>query len=976
MDEGSIDFSHPTCKGWTLQGLLAINPAKFTNAPRLSVLAHSQDAIRDTIHYHETQDKTPLWNSELLSLEWLRNSCSDERMPVRNLIDGNDAEMTFGEFLEWTTSQSEFAEPGEDKRFYGKDAPCPPEWFQWLSSGVIPPCVVPMGPEDLFSSFEPEERPETLMTYFGIGDTFTPCHKDPCASQGQNLMTYTTPGASSFWFFTASDSWYEVTRYFKHQLEVEVDFESTLLRPEKLAKIGCPIFICEQILGDLVLVPRRSCHQVFNAGGLTIKTSWSRMSVDSLKEALQVECPMYRRLCRPEVYRTKLLCYRFLSFCCDRFPTQGSLPDQDPVVIHHNVNLLKDLIALFDEILVSEYEAEHAQIERYTRQQIPTCDFCGADIFQSFFECSDCTGFEASPVEAYRLCAACYVEGRSCLCRLMKPMQRWSSNALIDERNRAVRVVNAWAVTLDLPTISVIDESFLQRAESCRVFCAAFHLWRCRTDNFEALKVPRRCSLNKGQEVPHDATFECISYCGTCSRGYCFQHALLYRRTHAADDILESRAASKDSYHARHKLCKVEFDKVFGTGYGPGATWTLKGSAPSPDWPVSLNLRLVWAALTFDDCQPIDVEHSVRGWYDRPVAQSAQPKPKSESEEIVGTDEEYEGDEGEHGPRTSPKRRRKSRGGRKASRKRPTKETSRGKYLPGTSARPKRRTHPQEGSSYDDEHLPSSRRKKVARTESEMSMEQHRRVSLGLRTKIELFDYLPSTSASANHTNRGGNFGSKLNSKGDDFSEDGDPLDLIPRSTGSHLPLPSQITFQPPRISAPSERNSMDKAMPPPSLPAASSVYNDQSQGTPTASKHSTTRDSIIQAFATHHRTLVSEQHRFSDAGRDSINETLEQLQSLLGIRPVDLASAGGTLLGVLATRPGSDINGSCASPPSNQTAPGSSTSPYQLRRVASGMTPSLSSGSMGSGLPSSDQSPTRASPSKRYLYPSSLAPP
>ncbi|KAG9013008.1 hypothetical protein FRB94_004401 [Tulasnella sp. JGI-2019a] len=719
-------------------------------------------------------------------------------------------------------------------------------------------------------------------------------------------MTYTTPGASSFWFFTASDSWYEVTRYFKHQLEVEVDFESTLLRPEKLAKIGCPIFICEQILGDLVLVPRRSCHQVFNAGGLTIKTSWSRMSVDSLKEALQVECPMYRRLCRPEVYRTKLLCYRFLSFCCDRFPTQGSLPDQDPVVIHHNVNLLKDLIALFDEILVSEYEAEHAQIESpsLNAQIVP--------------------GLRHHP---WKLTG-----------------YRWSSNALIDERNRAVRVVNAWAVTLDLPTISVIDESFLQRAESCRVFCAAFHLWRCRTDNFEALKVPRRCSLNKGQEVPHDATFECISYCGTCSRGYCFQHALLYRRTHAADDILESRAASKDSYHARHKLCKVEFDKVFGTGYGPGATWTLKGSAPSPDWPVSLNLRLT-SSIRFEDGMIGRWLNQLNQSRSRRVRRSLGRTKNTRAMKASTGLEHLQSEEESLAVDAKPLAR--------DPRRKPLAANISRAPLPG-------------------------RKEELTLRRARATMMSTCRPPEGKRSRARNLKcpWNNIEDASANHTNRGGNFGSKLNSKGDDFSEDGDPLDLIPRSTGSHLPLPSQITFQPPRISAPSERNSMDKAMPPPSLPAASSVYNDQSQGTPTASKHSTTRDSIIQAFATHHRTLVSEQHRFSDAGRDSINETLEQLQSLLGIRPVDLASAGGTLLGVLATRPGSDINGSCASPPSNQTAPGSSTSPYQLRRVASGMTPSLSSGSMGSGLPSSDQSPTRASPSKRYLYPSSLAPP
>ena len=57
-------------------------------------------------------------------------------------------------------------------------------------------------------------------------------------------MTYAAPGASSFWcvvlcfpapslslisswrrFFTPSDAWYSVTRYFKRQFHTEIDFE-------------------------------------------------------------------------------------------------------------------------------------------------------------------------------------------------------------------------------------------------------------------------------------------------------------------------------------------------------------------------------------------------------------------------------------------------------------------------------------------------------------------------------------------------------------------------------------------------------------------------------------------------------------------------------------------------------------------------------------------------------------------------------
>lgn len=34
-----------------------------------------------------------------------------------------------------------------------------------------------------------QDRPETLMCYFGVGDTYTPAHKDLCASVGHNLLS-------------------------------------------------------------------------------------------------------------------------------------------------------------------------------------------------------------------------------------------------------------------------------------------------------------------------------------------------------------------------------------------------------------------------------------------------------------------------------------------------------------------------------------------------------------------------------------------------------------------------------------------------------------------------------------------------------------------------------------------------------------------------------------------------------------------
>ena len=133
------------------------------------------------------------------------------------------------------------------------------------------------------------------MCYLGVQDTYTPCHKDLCASSGHNLMTYTEGDGSSFWFMTASPVAPEASAYFQQHIGLELDWEEHAVTVEEFAKAPFTVYIAEQRLGDLVLVPPRSCHQVVNRGGITLKTSWSRMTVKGLGAALHHELPIYRR---------------------------------------------------------------------------------------------------------------------------------------------------------------------------------------------------------------------------------------------------------------------------------------------------------------------------------------------------------------------------------------------------------------------------------------------------------------------------------------------------------------------------------------------------------------------------------------------------------------------------------------------------------------------------------------------------------
>lgn len=132
------------------------------------------------------------------------------------------------------------------------------------------------------------------MCYFGIGNTYTPCHKDQCASSGQNLMCFTEDGSSSFWFMTKGSDCPKVANYFR-KLKQELDHETHVMSLSDLEGAPFDIYIVEQKVGDLVLVPPRSCHQVVNSGKMTIKMSWSRMTLSGLAAAFYYELPLYRR---------------------------------------------------------------------------------------------------------------------------------------------------------------------------------------------------------------------------------------------------------------------------------------------------------------------------------------------------------------------------------------------------------------------------------------------------------------------------------------------------------------------------------------------------------------------------------------------------------------------------------------------------------------------------------------------------------
>jgi hypothetical protein len=170
------------------------------------------------------------------------------------------------------------------------------------------------------------------------------------------------------------------------------------LGADELIKANFPLYVCDQKVGDLVVFPPATAHQVWNPATLSTKLVWNILHPLSLEVGFQYVQPPFNRLCHPDVARTHLsLAHAMLSLARDDSP--GILPPDLPL-----------LSRLFRQMVYDE-SIEDEPATTITWVQVPetvvaTCNFCSTAIWNRHVRCSECVDFD--------LCLACYLSGRSC----------------------------------------------------------------------------------------------------------------------------------------------------------------------------------------------------------------------------------------------------------------------------------------------------------------------------------------------------------------------------------------------------------------------------------------------------------------------------------------------------------------------------------------------------------------------------------
>lgn len=382
---------------------------------------------------------------------------------VRDLVAQADMPMTLKHYLnnlgvlssKFTTQSFN----GSQQRLYAKDLDCPPAWQQSLQK-ILPQSTFYLSPADLMSSLPPEARAENLMCYFGHEGTYTPAHKEMCASLGQNMMVHTSPGASSVWFMTASEDRDIVAEYWLgglgHDIEVEAHFASI----DSFKEAPFPVYIVEQKVGDYILVPPLAPHQVWNRGEATMKVAWNRTTPETLELAIWESLPKARLVCRDEQYKNKAIIYETLKKYHHILSREhgGHKPDEDILREKMKADFCK-LYKLFDVILMDEQfspDMANPKVRKIPNEYNVTCSFCRGNIFNRFLSCKRCIPppEEGEDDDVYDVCLECYARGRSCGCisKLCWEEQHDWQALLEDHESFRVEVISIeGAVSVDSP---------------------------------------------------------------------------------------------------------------------------------------------------------------------------------------------------------------------------------------------------------------------------------------------------------------------------------------------------------------------------------------------------------------------------------------------------------------------------------------------------------------------------------------------
>lgn len=497
---------------------------------------------------------------------WLQDNCGEKVENARNLTGKEFIPLSMGHYLRnmGLLANQFFEKPAayKDKkkqRVYLKDIDCPNVWWGKLrehipstlaylneSTGDVGgPGSVQDGRRqgkgiahagDLMSSLPPEMRAENLMCYIGHEGTYTPSHREMCASLGQNIMveasgTFDEDGkpekpGSSVWFMTESKERHMVSEYWLSVLGHDIEVEDHFAQVVAWKKAPFNVYVVEQRPGDFILIPPLAPHQVWNRGTRTMKVAWNRTTVETLRLALDEALPRSRIVCRDEQYKNKAIVYytlqkysSLLSLAqqqASRMPAEAGYQLLNKGKVRQLQKDFKALFGMYREILLSEMfspdEPAPKQVEYLPFDSNVTCAYCRGNIFNRFLSCGSCKdmlGHHENDAEGdpYDVCLECFAMGRSCWCISgLKWVEqfRWKELASkYDTWRKLIIALDGGQITEKTP-LPLVEERRKQRKRTLAEVCKDQLKRRPFKDMHKPVEEPKSDAEGDGEIVVGD----------------------------------------------------------------------------------------------------------------------------------------------------------------------------------------------------------------------------------------------------------------------------------------------------------------------------------------------------------------------------------------------------------------------------------------------------------------------------------------
>ncbi|KAG9322939.1 hypothetical protein KVV02_004315 [Mortierella alpina] len=348
-----------------------------------------------------------------------------------------------------TTVQSEVPSDTQVKELwepllYAKDVTCPERWrINLMESGTLPQFLAYMRENDLNTLNE--HAAENLMIYIGQAGTWTPAHIDQCGAIGHNIMVWAGKDSSSIWFMVKAEDKFKAEALWR-SIGQPLEYESYFATVDEMAKADFPIYVVEQRIGDFVMVPSQSYHQVVNLGRATIKVSWNRLTANCLKAAITQVLPRYREIGRPEGYRIKMITQSALEAWTVLLDSQSAnLPLSKEQFCESFKTVLRLYKTIVEEDWVDLNIMDHGGVKferprRLSNAPPAVCDFCCADLWNRQLHCPRC----ALDNDNYDICTRCFALGRGCAHRAgsMEFVEMFSMRSCQQLYSRAIKAWN------------------------------------------------------------------------------------------------------------------------------------------------------------------------------------------------------------------------------------------------------------------------------------------------------------------------------------------------------------------------------------------------------------------------------------------------------------------------------------------------------------------------------------------------------